>query len=382
MACFAEGEGAKEDLLSAQAIRMVQVLRLPNMSCSDAIAFEIEVRREYTQSMQCGTGRLIQAVYWQVFMMDMWSASRGQFSRQLRFDERLPMVLEEKAFYRLRRRAASNGSYLPSPPVLEANRKGLWSTMLPLSEIHSRVMHLNYVLCDQNEDPWERPGRVEEMAEELLNWHRALPDDLLYLPANIARVKADGQFREFSVMHILYHFQFQLLYYHHLQRDVKIDPDSATAAERDTNAARCKAHAVAMSEMFWAANSQKGSECLWSPVNGHLLVVASSIHLHTLLFDTDEERTATTKKLLEQNFAMLLQWQEYWPSLENSMVRLRAFHKTCLLNAEPGESYDMDDWTAQFLNRYHMPIEDRQSTTTPSEELGDWDRNTLQSLNQ
>jgi hypothetical protein len=46
MACFAEGENAKEDLLSAQAIRMVQVLRLPNMSCSDVISFEIEVRCE------------------------------------------------------------------------------------------------------------------------------------------------------------------------------------------------------------------------------------------------------------------------------------------------------------------------------------------------
>lgn len=314
--------------------------------------------------------------------MDMWHAARAQFPRQLRFDDRIPKILEEKAFYQLRRHASSDGSHPGTTRVLEANRKGLWSTMLPLSEIHSRVMHLNYVLCDQNEDPYDRPDRVEEIAEELLNWHHALPQELHYLPANITRVKADGLFREFTVLHILYHFQFQLLYYQYLQRDIKIDPDSATARERETYAARCKAHAIAMSEIYWAANSQKGTECFWSPVNGHLLVVASSIHLHTLLFDTNEERTATTKKLLEQNFTMLLQLQEYWPSLENSMVRLRAFHKTCLLNAEPGESYDMDDWTAQFLNRYHMPVEDRQSTTTPSEELGDWDRNTLQSLNQ
>lgn len=44
MACFSEGENSKEDLLSAQAIRMVQVLKLPNLTCPDAISFEIEVR--------------------------------------------------------------------------------------------------------------------------------------------------------------------------------------------------------------------------------------------------------------------------------------------------------------------------------------------------
>lgn len=50
MACFAEGETAQEDLLSAQAIRMVQVMQLPNMGCTDAILFEVQVRRKYVVS--------------------------------------------------------------------------------------------------------------------------------------------------------------------------------------------------------------------------------------------------------------------------------------------------------------------------------------------
>lgn len=314
--------------------------------------------------------------------MDMWHAARAQYPRQLRYDSRIPKILEEKAFSQLGSHMSSDGTRIAQAPNLEADRDSLWSKLLPLSEIHSRVMHLNYVLCNQNEDPCECPGRVEEIAEELLSWHRKLPQRMHYLPTNIARHKEDNLFREFNVLHIIYHFQFQLLYYHYLQRDPKADLDSATARDREIYITRCKAHAVAMSEIFWAANSQKGTECFWSPVNGHLLVVASSIHLHTLLFDSDEERTATTKKLLEQNFTMLLQLQEYWPSLEHSMMRLRAFHKTCLLNTEPGETFNMDDWTAQFLNRYHMPVGDRSSTATPQEEFGGWDRNTLQSLNQ
>ncbi|KAJ4984299.1 sugar porter family MFS transporter [Stagonosporopsis vannaccii] len=364
MACFAEGEMAKEDLLSAQAIRMVQVMQLPDKRCLGTISFEIQVR-----------------LYWQVWMMDMWQASRAQYPRQLRADANIPRIMEEKVFYQLQDEPSANSAQLDSAPSLKANRSGLWSTMLPLSEIHSRIMHLNYVLCNQNKDQ-ESPAKVEELAEALLSWHRALPEELHYLPTNIARVKEDGLFRQFNVLHILYHFQFQLLYYQYLQNDPNLESMSAAAKERETYAAQCKAHAIAMSEIFWAANSQKGTECFWSPVNGHLLVVASSVHLHTLLFDTSAERTTMTKKLLEQNFTMLLQLQEYWPSLEHSMMRLRAFHKACLLNAEPSESFHMDDWTAQFLNRYHMPVEDRQSTTTPEEKFFGWDSITLQSLNQ
>lgn len=314
--------------------------------------------------------------------MDMWHAARAQYPRQLQYHTRIPKILEEKAFLQLGSYTSSDSTQIAQAPNLEADRKGLWSTMLPLSEIHSRVMHLNYVLCDQKEGSYKQPSRVEEIAEELLSWHRKLPPRLQYLPANITRHKEDNLFREFNVLHILYHFQFQLLYYQYLRKDNGTDLDSATVRDHETYAARCKAHAVAMSEIFWAANCQKATECLWSPVNGHLLVVASSIHIHTLLFDTNEERIVTTKKLLEQNFTMLLQLQEYWPSLEHSMMRLRAFHRTCLLNARPEETFNMDDWTAQFLNRYHMPVGDRSSTTPPQGEFSGWDRTTLQSLNQ
>lgn len=315
-------------------------------------------------------------------MLDVWHGARAQYPRQLRFDSTIPSIMEEKVFYQLSNHTPTAEAQLRPAHDHVANRQGIWSTLLPLSEIHSRVMHLNYVLCNQDEAAEGSPVRVDEIAEELLTWHRALPEALHYLPVNIARVKEEGLFRQFNVLHILYHFQFQLLYYQYLQRDPKVKPTSAVARERDAYAARCKAHAVAMSEIFWAANSQKGTECFWSPVNGHLLVVASTIHLHTLLYDTDAEKTTMTKKLLEQNFTMLLQLQKYWPSLEHSMMRLRAFHKTCLLNADPSDTFHMDDWTAQFLNRYHMPVTDRQSTIAPEKEFCGWDRNTLQSLNQ
>lgn len=46
MACFAEGETAQEDLLAAQAIRMVQVMQLPGKSYTDVVSYEVKVRRK------------------------------------------------------------------------------------------------------------------------------------------------------------------------------------------------------------------------------------------------------------------------------------------------------------------------------------------------
>jgi alpha-L-rhamnosidase len=125
-------------------------------------------------------------------------------------------------------------------------------------------------------------------------------------------------------------------------------------------AARCKTHAAALSDIMWDTNSTPGMECLWSPVNGHLLVVASSIHLHTLLFSGDGIEIASARKLLEQNFIMLLHFRKFWPLLEFSMSRLRAFHRACQMNAAE-KNFDMDRWMITFLNRYGSRVPERWS---------------------
>jgi hypothetical protein len=127
----------------------------------------------------------------------MWHAARAQYSRQLRYDSRIPKIMQQKAFSQLRNQTSSDSTRIDTVPNLKADRNGLWSTMLPLSEIHSRVMHLNYVLCNQSEDSCELPDRVEGIAEELLDWHHRLPQHLRYLPANIARYK------EYKLTHLI-----------------------------------------------------------------------------------------------------------------------------------------------------------------------------------
>ncbi|KAH7346989.1 hypothetical protein BKA66DRAFT_576554 [Pyrenochaeta sp. MPI-SDFR-AT-0127] len=331
-ACAVEGNTAQGTLFSAQAIRMAMVMRLPQLSGTDVVQHEVEIR-----------------LYWQVWMMDAWQSARGQYHRQIRDARVVPHPLEEKAFNNLRGSSYSGTPY----------RNGLWSAMLPLSEIHYQVMLLNDTLCASETDLHEVAYRVKELSYELESWHLALPLHLQYTPENTIRHIEDNLGRQFSILHILYHFQSQLLYFQYLQKDSSSCQNPSLATNDSFYADRCKSHAIAMSQIMWSLDSTPGMDCFWSPANGHLLVVASSIHLHSLLFDTDEDCITETRKLLEQNFVLLLQLEKYWPILKHSMMRLRAFHKTCLCNANPETVFAMDRWMIQFLNRYETAICDR-----------------------
>lgn len=93
-------------------------------------------------------------------------------------------------------------------------------------------------------------------------------------------------------------------------------------------------------------------------MNGHLLVIASSIHLHTLLLDPCKTQVETARELLEQNFVMLNGLQKYFRYAESSFSRLRAFHRACERKGTP-ETFDMDRWMVKFLNRYDLAVGDR-----------------------
>ncbi|KAL6708196.1 hypothetical protein ACN47E_003380 [Coniothyrium glycines] len=350
-AYFVEGDGPREQLLSAQAIRMVQVMRIPRTNGTDPVLYETQVR-----------------LYWQCWMSDTWHCARDSFPRHILEDSRIAKPMAEKQFSQL-------GSHL-SPvtirdgmPGIGANRDGIWTAMLPLNKIHSEVMSLNYTLLDAIFNPVEELCRVRQLANKVEEWYEALPVRLQFNQTNIAYHMQEDLGREFNVLHILYHFQSQMLYYRFLQDIPEDSTQSLNTSERALYASRCKAHAQAMSEIMWSGTIQPGMECFWSPVNGHLIVVASSVLLHTLMFDPDDQKTHQARQLLEHNFTMLLQLQEYWPSLENSMSRLKVFHKLCLSYTNSQQAFNMDRWMVRWLNKYDQPMEDKDSEAEESVDL-------------
>ncbi|KAL3447123.1 hypothetical protein BJX65DRAFT_98064 [Aspergillus insuetus] len=337
---FAEGDSAQEALLASQAICMARMLRLPENLSPDPIQREVEIR-----------------AFWEIWMTENWDSGRTQIPRQLTVSPDFKQPLEEEAF---RNMDASDPPERYSEANIEAlglRRCGLWSSMLAMSEIHVQVMQFNDAIVQNQLSPASTRQRVREIAEMLDGWLHGLPSHLQDTPENRHRYASRGLRREFTVQWLVYHHQSQLLYYQFLNRNAEL-PEGLPDHEAEVYADRCRMHAAALSQVMWDTNSVPGMECLWSPVNGHLLVVASSILLYTLLFDTDDESIARARTLLEQNFIMLLQFRKYWSLVELSMTRLRAFHRACQMNSTK-ENFNIDHWMIDFLNRYDAQISDK-----------------------
>ncbi|KAL4769805.1 bacterial alpha-L-rhamnosidase-domain-containing protein [Aspergillus nidulans var. acristatus] len=339
-AALAEGDSAQEALLTSQAICMVRMLRLPENLSDDPIQREVEIR-----------------IFWVMWMMENWHAARVLIPKQLMASSAFKRPLEEEA-YRNMKTTDSPGQHSETRiDALGLRSNGLWTWMLPLSTFHDQVMRLNDEIVQNTISEVDIRRRVREISHNIDCYLRDLPRHLQHTSENRERHFARGLGREFTILQLNYHHQCQMLYYQFLNKKAKLS-DGGTDHEAMMYAARCKAHATALSQVMWDTNSRPGMECLWSPVNGHLLVVASSVLLYTLLFDTDDESIARAKRLLEQNFIMLLQFRKHWSLVELSMTRLKAFHRACQMNSTQ-ENFDMDRWMIYFLNRYDASVSER-----------------------
>lgn len=284
--------------------------------------------------------------------MDVWVSARNETPRQLISDPTLPKPLEEATFNAI----ATESPLHVGLHNVELRNSSLWSVIIPLTEIYAEVITLNR-RCVYDYD-FSSSSKVQELSNLLDNWLNLLPLHLHDNPESHWNFIKQGLGQSFLVVHILYHYYALILYYQFLDKENQYREDTAVSAEDIEYSRRCKQHATALSDLMWRGRTQKSMECLWSPVNGHLLVVASSVHLHTLACSQGDMNTSSIIRMLEQNFIVLLELGQYYPSLENSMSRLRTFHRACQ-RKNAADAFDMDRWMLRFLNRYDQPMGDR-----------------------
>lgn len=92
---------------------------------------------------------------------------------------------------------------------------------------------------------------------------------------------------------------------------------------------------------------------------GHVVVIASTVQIHALLFSPDVTEIAAAKDRLERNFTILLRLRELWPSLDVRMIRLQKFHKACRTSMKT--SFKLDRSMLKFLSEFAKPVDERPS---------------------
>lgn len=285
--------------------------------------------------------------------MDNWSAAASNVPRQLVADPDFPRPMEEIAFDQL-----IPGSRYSERAVEEEDplrTLSLWTQMIPLTKVICQIDALHDMTVKNAKPQIEIYDTVQKIASSLDSWLFRLPEKLQYTAENLDRFSKYGHGSTLIALHIGYHHHGQLLFYQFLHHDSS-SPNSPRSAINYTFANRCKEHAAAITKLLWEANSTPGRECLWV-VNGHLLAVSSSIHLHTLLFGNSDAEIEAVKVMLKRNFEMMMDMRRYWPGLDLSISRLRAFHRQCQDSVDT--SFHMDHWMLVFLQKYTKPVVDK-----------------------
>lgn len=289
-------------------------------------------------------------------MLDCWNSVRAEIPQQLLNDRGFLKPLQEHVFEAIPLTGSAQ-----SPAYIEATRElSLWGRIIPLAEYHAKTVKLNYDIVHEPAFNFRNENLVRDLTSKLDTWLRKLPTDLHNTPENLATYTKRGFGRAFAEMHLTYHHTCQSLYYQFLDKYADRRPLRPTAVdeEAETYIQLCRSHATSLSKLMWLLNSSPDLDCLWTPVNGHLLVIASTVHLHTMLLGDSRLEINMAKELLEQNFLILQKLERHWPVVNVAFSRLHAFHHACQTD-DASKAFNMDHWMGTFLNQFDIPVDNR-----------------------
>ena len=358
--CISEGEAAAEAVYYSVACRIALLLRLADAPVGTILEREVNRRGAYTHILiilYSKAEMLSGAVWWSLCMIDVWCSAGVRLPRSIEVrDTTIPLPMEENLFLQLKPTDHSESGLTPvSEPSMS-----LLAQMVKLNSILMEVNELNKLAATNQSWDSRLAGMVESVSQKLDAWHDDLPNELKDTPANLALYASRGLGGMFVAVYLGYYHYGQLLYYQFLHEDCKDD-----SPHIQSFANKCKAHATALCEITYRAYSTPGCEVLYTMV-GHVLVIASTVQLHILLFNTDEMQIRIARSRLEQNFEILTRLQSYWPTLDICFSRFQEFHKACQKSTET--SFRLDRWMLRFLFEFANPVGEKESEEIPEVE--------------
>lgn len=290
-------------------------------------------------------------------MIDVWSSTGVNLPRQMPALDDLPLPMDDVHFLRLK-----PGEFM-SPSVANSPATGpLLAEMIKLNRILIQINNLNTQTVQCPLSPVELEKRVSTLSHALSSWHNSLPTSMHDTPQNLSHWASLGLGRVFIAVYLGYYHFGQLLFYQFLHGDAL-----STVLSAKYYAQKCKYFAEALCTIVYASYATPGCDVQYTMV-GHILVIASTIQIHTLLFSDNESLIAAARQRLEQNFEILSRLREVWPTLDVSFTRLRAFHKACRDSMD--ESFRLDVWMLRFLSEFAVVVEERAvGAATPDERV-------------
>lgn len=281
-------------------------------------------------------------------MTDVWSSNGVRVPRALTPRDNVPLPMDEIVFLDMRRENFD----LPSPTMLQESAASLLTQMVKLNAILLEISQMNAAAASTGVYSFEFDTTVDALTMKLDDWYNNLPPQLQDTPENLQHYASLGLGGTFVAVYLGYYHYGQLLYYQYLHEDSYDDQSHAAYY-----AEKCKAHSIGLCEILYRAYATPGAEVYYNMV-GHVLVIASTVQLHILLFSSDEALIRTARSRLERNFEIITRLQSLWPTLDVCFTRFTEFHKACQKSKE--SSFKMDRWMLQFLFEFARPIGEKE----------------------
>jgi hypothetical protein len=226
--------------------------------------------------------------------------------------------------------------------------------LVELNKLLYEIHRINAMIVDDHLSDAEAQHSIETLSSSLQRWASGLPPQLQYTDSNMVRWTTDGFGNIYAALHINYNHAGQLLFYQFLHTSEDADGCYLVAK---AYANQCKQHAAVLCDLIYNARERHGLDLRYSLL-GHVLVIASTAQIHSLLFSIDENEILRAKLRLERNFETITRLHTYWPNVSASFSRLAAFHSACLKGTQT--SFRLDRWMLRFMLQFSQPIDERE----------------------
>ena len=362
-----EGEVQSKHIYVGLARLHAEALPISDISNDSNVVYEEEYRRTWLS----------------VHIANHWSASDMSIEPMgFGSGPQFPPAIDDVSFHMPCPQPSSEG-YIPTTP-----RRDMWAQMAKTLNIFTEINRLLRKLSRGAISFDDYCTQAAVLEGRLDQWAANLPSDLRYNLTNIMLFVDQQLGRTFLSMHIGYHHFQQMLLFPFL--DARAARNTTESAVRH-GAVKCKHSAELVSEILRNSAEIKNCELDYF-IYGHIAVVSSCVHLHTLLFGSIPLELYMARQRLLSNFQYLMSLKSYWPvvqysvsspilpfigetvppprkllTVQSQVNRLQTFQNLC--RDSVSDPFAMDNWMARFLTEHSSVLSERQLIVPYSSDL-------------